>query len=129
ERTPITIGSTFILNQSSDENRLWWNALPDGNGALSIQGYGISGGTDHPEEAYELLEFMTQHMSFLSNLPGEIYSRQSLNQSLANELFFPQQTSQAPTTIEQIVDNANPTSYQRFYRYIPHAIARMRTTN
>ncbi len=82
ETIPMQIGGSRTLNRrrGNDQNQVTLSAslLPGGKAGLNAQGFAISSGTQYPEQAYELVKFLTNSPDVANNFFGVSPARQSL---------------------------------------------------
>ena len=113
------------FNNSDDE----WAAalLPGGTAAVRAQGFAVSAGTMYPEQAYELVKFLTGNVEVVSQFFGDSPARQSLVgvESEDNPAFFIQLPDEAEALRDQALLTALPASELRFMDYIDMALGSM----
>ena len=107
--------------------------LPGGKSGLSVQGFAVSGGTQHPEQAYALAAFLTTR-SELVNRGSITPSRKSLiggNSSGGNggggNGFRTSITPDVQALIDTALANAMTPGDMRYADYLPLALKNMQT--
>lgn len=125
---PMRIDGLWALsafNNTEDE----WGAslLPGGIAAVRAQGFAVSAGTQYPEQAYELVKFLTGNVEVVSQFFGDSPARQSLVgvESEDNPAFFIQLPAEAEALRDQALMTALPASELRFMDYINLALNNM----
>lgn len=111
----------------SDEEPVDWQVLlPGGRATLSVQGFAVSAGTDHPELAYELTKYLTTQPQIIG-YTGSVPARQSMVG--VQDENNPFARLQAPAEVQAVIDralaNAIPTSEIRFGNYVSAALSAM----
>lgn len=121
------IGGLAIKVQDSDpnsqENRAW-TLLPGGKAGLEVQGYAVSGGTQHPEQAYALAAFLTTRAE--ASMPGSAPARRSLQSAPAgNVQVMPAVSPEMKELMQKALENGIPLSEMRFMDYLATAFQKM----
>ena len=93
--------------------------LPNDLSVMFVNGFSISGGTQHPELAYELLDYVTQLPELLDWYSGEISVRTAFPNSGSDS---PPYTSEQRDFLQLALDNALPASELLFSEYLIWAL-------
>ena len=105
--------------------------LPGGAVAVQPLGAGISAGTQHPEEAYRLIKYMTEEADIFTALVGQpLPARRHLFGAEGDTPFFALELP--PDLQERVLDFADagvPFSHTLFYEYITAAATDMATSD
>lgn len=116
--------SLFAYNPAQDtENQI--ATLPGGAVGLNVNGFGISAGTQYPQEAYELIKFLTASPE-VSNafLPTVLTGRRSIaDVEIENE--FADLFAVPQEMIDAVIENGIPVSETRFGRHINSVLGRI----
>lgn len=127
DEIPLTISGTFILNDefnfgSSDAN-FQGVLLPNNRAGLQVEAYGISAGTNNPQLAYELLQFMSKTPEVAYSFFGDTPARQSLLTADTDDLqiFRPDNPEELQALIDEALANAIPQGQLEFVRYLDYA--------
>src|SRR5262249_7127911 len=78
--SPLSIGpaSNFLFRRNVNQTQTRVGVLlPGGRAGLSLQGFAISGGTQHPEQAYALASWLTTRAD-IANRASVVPARKSL---------------------------------------------------
>jgi len=125
---PLTIDTTFRLNDDfniggPDDANFQGTMLPGNRAGLQVQAYGISAGTNNPQLAYELLQYMTQTPEIAFSFFGDSPARQSLLTADTSDLpiFRPENPEELQALIDEALLNAIPQSQLEFVRYLSFA--------
>src|SRR5204862_6908086 len=88
--------------------------LPGGAAGLSVQGFAVSGGTQHPEQAYALAQFLTTRVELI-NRAGGIPARKSLiGASSGDQSILPGISPEDRAFLDQALAKAIPGSELRY---------------
>jgi ABC-type glycerol-3-phosphate transport system substrate-binding protein len=134
-KAPISIspviGGLVIKGQDSDPNsdeKRVWTLLPGGKAGLEVQGYAVSGGTQHPEQAYALAAFLTTRAE--ASMPGNAPARRSLQSAPAgNVRVMPAVSPEMKELMQKALENGIPMSEMRFTDYVAVAFQKVRQDN
>ncbi len=129
---PLVITQPFQLSdfQPEDQKRSG-SLLPGGTAGLSVTGFGISSGTQHPEMAYELVKWLSNDVrtvnGFFSNSPA----RRSLVGVEANDdsdtfAFLATYSEENQALIERGLANGISPAELRYASYLQQALNRIR---
>ena len=101
--------------------------LPGGRAGLNVDGYAVSNGTQHPEEAYELARFLTGSGQASAAFLGSMPARRSLAGSSAEggPTFGGQRSPELEALLPTALENAIPVSEARFSEFLPQAVDQM----
>lgn len=72
--TQTTISDLSRLNR----NGYGFTLFPDGTSSMDAHGFAVSGGTDHPELAYELVKYLSQNETFITLLNTDVPARMDI---------------------------------------------------
>ncbi len=131
-KAPISISPVFggavIKAQSaepnSDDKRVW-TLLPGGKAGLQVQGYAVSAGTQHPEQAYALASFLTTRVE--ASLLGGAPARRSLQNAPAGDIqVMPAESPEVKALTQKAFENGIPLSEMRFTDYLLIALQKMK---
>jgi ABC-type glycerol-3-phosphate transport system substrate-binding protein len=126
DQAPISITQQYALMFQPDPNVKHVGVmLPGGKAGLDVQGFAVSGGTLHPEQAYALARFLTTRPE-LTNRLGAIPARKSLiGAKPDDQSFMPKITPEVQAIIDQALANSIPMSETRFMDYLDKAVQQM----
>jgi ABC-type glycerol-3-phosphate transport system substrate-binding protein len=101
--------------------------LPGGIAGVRAQGFAVSAGTQYPEQAYELVKYLTSNIEVVTQFFGDSPARQSLVgvESEYNPAFFIQLPEEAQALRDQALTVALPASELRFMDYVSAALGAM----
>jgi ABC-type glycerol-3-phosphate transport system substrate-binding protein len=126
---PILISTPWMLNQNFVQSNAGPKAgalLPGGTAGLRVDGFAVSGGTQQPELAYELVKYLTSNVNVVSGFFGTSPARRSLigaEPTSEDQVFFrPEFSPETQALIDRALENAIPISELRFYNYIDRII-------
>lgn len=132
---PLRITGTFALNDEfnigpADAN-FQGALLPNNRAALQVQAYGISAGTDNPELAYDLLQYMSSTPEIAFSFFGDSPARQSLLTVDTSDLpiFRPDNPEELQALIDEALANAIPANRLAFFNYVTFAVSRVNSDN
>jgi len=105
--------------------------LPGGQAMLDVQGLAVSAGSQYPEQAYLLAEWLTTRAEIANNLVASVPARKSLQTAQSNGIaaFTLNITPEMQALIAKAVDKAIPVSNARFADYLASAYNQMKLTN
>lgn len=110
--------SSFSAQQNTEQN-LQVSLLPGGSAPLSVEAYGVSGGTSHPELAYELVKYLTSNPAITNRFGATPARRSLLDAELEGVQFagpgFPEEVQ---AVINQGLENGFGYSELRFSDYL-----------
>ncbi len=126
-QTPLSVWPTGYLTSGGEDDSFRTTVLlPGGKSGLSVMGFGISAGTQHPQEAYQFLSFLTtrpETSTGLITLPAR--------KSLVGK---PTKFGDAPSTrlpqtmvadITRVLENGTPVADTRYTEYLFFAFDKM----
>ncbi|MBC7869407.1 MAG: extracellular solute-binding protein [Chitinophagaceae bacterium] len=125
EESPLTIDRTFRLTNPPQEGSLWQaSPLPGGTAGLDVDAFAVSGGTQQPELAYELVKFLTSNPEVAGRFFGDSPARRSLRGiELDDQIFFqPDLSPELETLIETALEASIPYADLRFASWLDVAI-------
>ncbi len=131
-KAPMSVGPAIWLALTDQlfpgEKRLA-SMLPGGKAALSVDGFAISGGTQHPLEAYTLASWLSSRTEASNSGLASTPARKSLKGSAgSDEIAFKLDVSpEVQAVIDQSVTNGIPFSEMRFGDYLALAYSKMKT--
>ncbi|MEP7290305.1 MAG: extracellular solute-binding protein [Chloroflexota bacterium] len=101
--------------------------LPGGVAGLSVQGFGVSRGTQNPDLAYELVKYLSSNVLVANRFFGDAPARRSLVGVEVDDpnFFVPQIKPEVATLRDEALENALPASELRFSDYINSALNSM----
>ncbi len=122
---PLTISGTWRLDNNfgpgaSDEREYVATLLPGDIAIMNSEGFAISGGTAHPQEAYDLIKFLSSHPEVVNRFFGDSPARRSMV-GVASEdenVFRPERSPEVQALIDQALENALPFAEMRFGDYL-----------
>lgn len=123
---PLLVEDTWrVTNRYMPEGKDWQAALlANGRAGLRTEGFAVSGGTDFPELAYELVVYLTKSTDlinfFFVDSPARISMSSMENEN--NALVFGEKTPELQALLDQAIQNAIPTGEMRYYGYLDYAI-------
>jgi len=107
--------------------------LPGGRAGLDVSGFAISSGTQHPEEAYELVQFLTTSHQVATSFIGTTPARRNLTGmqtgNSATFTFGGPQSPELAALIPVALEQAFPTGETRFSEYLNQALEHMAQAN
>jgi ABC-type glycerol-3-phosphate transport system substrate-binding protein len=126
-KAPMSIAPLFLLlNGPNTERKLAGTLLPGGKAGLDVQGFAVSGGTQHPMEAYALASFLTTRPEISNRFVG-VPARKSLIGAEGNA---PGPRFDAPPEFRKLQDeaiaNGLPLSELRYADYLLLALQKMK---
>lgn len=104
--------------------------LPGGKAAISVNGFAVSAGTQHPEQAYALAEWLTTRVEPAGNgQSATVPARISLKGASGTDqpAFKLDVTPEVQAVIDQSLANAIPLSEMRFVDYLTTAYNKMKS--
>jgi len=102
--------------------------LPGGKATISVQGFAVSVGTQHPEQAYALAQWLTTRGDIANNGFASTPARKSLLGKVGDNTPFQLNISpEVKALIDQAIANAIPLSELRFVDYLSAAYAKMKS--
>jgi ABC-type glycerol-3-phosphate transport system substrate-binding protein len=127
---PLLITQQFLLSPfvgAGGSERLG-ALLPGGTAGLSVTAFAVSGGTQHPELAYELLKFLSSDARTANSFFSASPARRSLigvDPGSGDIAFSPEYSEEVQALIIQAIENGLPASELRFSTYIQQALDRI----
>jgi multiple sugar transport system substrate-binding protein len=110
--------------------------LPGGKSGLYVDGIAISSGTQHPEQAYEFIKFLSKSPKAANSFFSARPARQSLigaeTQDSGEENTFSFTANFSPedaAVLEEAIANALPASELRYTEYLPSISEKMTSGN
>src|SRR5450432_711967 len=133
-KAPISVApaTTLALATGNGSGKRRAGALlPGGQAMLDVQGFAISAGSQYPEQAYLLAEWLTRRSEMANNIVATIPARKSLQNSQSNNIaaFTLNITPDMQALIARAVTKAIPVSAARFADYLTSAYDAMKLTN
>jgi ABC-type glycerol-3-phosphate transport system substrate-binding protein len=126
-----SIGLSSVFNSGAN-NTPAGSLLPGGKAGLEAQGFAISSGTTHPEQAYALVKFLSLNPAAANNFLSASPARQSLVGVSAdptgqgdNFAIIRPNSEEAQALIADALTNGLPTSELRYGDYLTQAISKM----
>ena len=98
--------------------------MPGGQSALTVLGFAVSAGTDHPEEAYALVKWLSRQPDVVERLLGAVPARQSLLGLEGDDeppFVLPAATPEQQALVIRAVETGMPFSELRFHDYLTEA--------
>lgn len=130
-QVPIRIEQTFALYSfvagSAQERAA--ALLPGGGAGLSSNGFAVSAGTQHPEQAYALAKFISKNIRLVNSFFSERPARSSLvgAEDPDNFAFRPPHSPENQAVIDRAFMNGLSYSDLRFSDYVNDVLSRMKT--
>src|SRR5258708_4523114 len=118
---PLRVGpAVSVALQSAQGEKRAGALLPGGKGALSVQAFAVSGGTQHPEQAYALAQWLTTRGEVANNGFSSSPARKSLLGGPTSDqvVFKINVTPEIQALIDNAIANAVPNSEMRFVDYL-----------
>jgi len=127
---PLQIGrSAFSFVPAGDDSPVMTpSLLPGGRAGLDVSGFAVSSGTQNPEAAYALAEFLTRSPQAVGTFFGSQPARRSLADAQASqgtEFVGGQQSPELAALIPTALENGIPVGETRFSEYLSQAISIM----
>ncbi|GAB4517581.1 MAG: hypothetical protein OHK0046_24280 [Anaerolineae bacterium] len=127
---PMSISGTWQLTDSfaSSQDREWAGALlPGGVAGISTEGFAVSGATEQPVLAYELVKFITQQPEVVYRFFGDSPARRSLIgvEPEDSTIFRPEIEPEVQALIDEALENGIPYTELRFGDYLFRALVLM----
>lgn len=128
---PMAVDQTYRLYDygiNTEANAEWAaSLLPGGKAGLSLNAFAVSAGTQHPELAYQLANFLTMQPEVINYFYGDFPARQSMVGVEAEETMVIR--PEAPPEVQAIMDeamaNALPISELRYADYVNVALSQV----
>lgn len=123
---PMQIGPSLNLLLTSDPqaDKRRGALLPGGKAGLNVDGFAVSAGTLYPQQAYELVKFLTNNADVSNGFIGVTAARRSLVSTQSTGDAFIVSRNFAPEVqalIDEAVANALPPSELRYFDYMQMA--------
>lgn len=120
-------GLSALVGKFGDSNDEWAGALlPGGAAGVRVQGFAVSAGTQHPEQAYALVKFLTSNPQVVNRMFGDSPARQSLvGVEPADGAIIRNLSDEAEALRDQALSAALPVSEMRFMDYVSMALNKM----
>jgi ABC-type glycerol-3-phosphate transport system substrate-binding protein len=112
---PLTIGSLSTLERNSQYG---FALLPNNTVGIRVDGYAISAGTNHPELAYQLLQFLTHSLYTINDYPAR--------RSIANTITVPHYLA-GTEMIDSLMSIAFSNTEMVFFDYLFDVVEQMNT--
>jgi ABC-type glycerol-3-phosphate transport system substrate-binding protein len=127
---PLQIGrSAFSFAPDDGDSPVMTPALlPGGRAGLDVSGFAVSSGTQNPEAAYALAEFLTNSPQAVGSFFGNTSARRSLADAQTNqgaEIIGGQQSPELAALIPTALENGIPVGETRFSEYLNQAVSIM----
>ncbi len=105
--------------------------LPGGKAPLNVQGFAVSGGTQHPQESYALAAWLTTRGDVANNALATLPARQSLLgvQGDKPAAFTLNISPELQAVIKTAIANAIPLAEMRYTDYLLSAYNNIKTSN
>ncbi len=131
---PLQMGrSSFTGGGPEDAEPKTPALLPGGHAGLDVNGFAISSGTQYPEEAYELVKFLSANPQVATSFIGSTPARRTLTGVQAENpgglKFAAAQSPELAALLPVALDQAFPPSQMRFSEYLGLAIQQMVQNN
>jgi ABC-type glycerol-3-phosphate transport system substrate-binding protein len=130
-KAPLSLSAAvnLLFNASGkDEDKLAGAPFPGGKSALSANGFAVSGGTQHPQEAYELAVWLTTRAEIVNNGFTSSPARMSLvGKSGGDAPISVNITPEIQALIDQAVANGITLTDLRYVDYLAVAYAKMKS--
>ncbi len=129
---PLTISpvSLIVVQSTTSDHKMTAALLPGGKGVLDTQGFGVSAGTQHVQEAYALASYLTSRAELALRFAASPARKSLLNASGDSQatirLNIP---ADMQALIEQGVQNGISVADMRFIEYVAVAYEQMLLTN
>ncbi|MEP7284380.1 MAG: hypothetical protein ABI947_01270 [Chloroflexota bacterium] len=123
---PMSVTNIFALQfQPDPTQKRAGSLLPGGKSAIQAQGFAVSAGTQHPEQAYALARFLTSRPE-LSNRLGNLTARKSLKGVQPDDgAFRPTLKPEVQALLDQTLASALPASELHYTEYLSQALDKM----
>lgn len=133
QEVPMRVDGLYMLSNGmmmggSDAADEWAAALlPGGVAGVRAEGFGISAGTQYPEQAYALTKFLANNVEVTTRIFGDSPARQSLvgAESDSETIMRMELSDEAIAIRDQALAAAIPASELRFMDYINMALFSM----
>ncbi len=127
---PLQIGrSAFsFVSVGGDSPVMTPALLPGGHAGLDVSGFAVSSGTQNPEAAYALAEFLTHSSQAVGSFFGSTPARRSLADAQASQgtqIIAGQQSPELTALIPTALENGLPVGETRFSEYLNQAVSIM----
>lgn len=127
---PLQIGrSAFSFVPTGDDTPVMTPALlPGGRAGLDVSGFAVSSGTQNPEAAYALAEFLTSSPQAVGSFFGNTPARRSLADAQANQgmqIIGGEQSPELAALIPTALENGLPVGETCFAEYLSQAVSIM----
>jgi ABC-type glycerol-3-phosphate transport system substrate-binding protein len=127
---PLHVEQTWrVMNRFMDSDADWQASLLSNNRAgLQVEGFAVSGGTDYPELAYELIMYMSQSVDIRNHYFFDTPARKSMVgvENKNSSKVFGEKPPELQSLLEEATVNAIPISEMRYYGYLDMAIQSIR---
>jgi len=126
----LVIGRSWMGQMIGDEDAQRKAALlPGGHSGLVVSGYGVSGGTTHPELAYELVKYLTMQPEAVGAAFNPIPARRSLVNASTDGggmvVNGPELSPEIQAVVDQGLENAISPSEARFVSHLSNVLQQM----
>ncbi|HVO41408.1 MAG TPA: extracellular solute-binding protein [Aggregatilineales bacterium] len=131
-QAPLSVSPAIgIVLRPSGADKRGVTLLPGGKATLNVQGFAVSGGTQHPKEAYTLAEWLTTRGDIANNSLATMPARQSLLGKGGTDIvpFTLNITPDLQAVITRAIANALPLSEMRYVDYLASAYSSVKTNN
>jgi ABC-type glycerol-3-phosphate transport system substrate-binding protein len=126
DQVPMTVGQPWQLTNGGPASGGKWAAslLPGGKAGLDVQGFAVSRGTQSPELAYALAEYLTTNARVVNGLFANFPARRSLVGVTVEDSPFvaPKVPDDIQAFLDKALDNAIPSSELRYADYLNVAL-------
>ncbi|MBZ0275727.1 MAG: extracellular solute-binding protein [Anaerolineae bacterium] len=134
---PMSLGFGFVRRGPGQDNDTSTDViLPGGHVGMDVQGFAVSKGTQYPEQAYELVKFLSNSAEAANNPFGIRPARQSLlgvpvdsagNNGPGRGVFFGQNSQVTEALLDEALPAALGSSETRFSDYVALALQSMQS--
>ena len=113
------VGSGFCRDNSEEID---YAQLPGGRSPFDVQGLAINAGTQHLEQAYQLVSYLSWQVELIDTLSG-IPARRSLRDDSTLEKMC--NDSELFELVENAIDNGTSPAETRFSRHLPDVVSKL----
>jgi ABC-type glycerol-3-phosphate transport system substrate-binding protein len=131
-KAPLSIAPAItVAVPGANAEKRYGTLLPGGQAMLATQGFAVSGGTQFPQQAYLLAQWLTTRNELTTNVAASTPARKSLLGAAPSDTmpFTFNITPDLKALITKAIDSAIPVSETRFADYLASAYDKMKTSN
>ncbi len=131
-KAPLGFSPAIIaVTRPSGSAKQGVSLLPGGKAPLNVQGFAVSGGTQHPQESYALAAWLTTRGDVANNALATLPARQSLLgvQGDKPAAFTLNISPELQAVIKTAIANAIPLAEMRYTDYLLSAYNNIKTSN